>query len=366
MLNPPSGRSDAIEVADSQSEERRKREWLRIASQIATIGIFIVLVGVVFSLARGLLRPVVAGIIVVVMLGPLARRMTGRRFPPVLFAILVVGVIVALMHFITIALSGPIAELVETLPTLGPTIAQKFTVFQPMLGVWHRLQDWLGPGAGPSAFRVELAPLLQAMAAYLTPAVGELVVFLATLFLALVSRDSLRRNLILFFPDQSERLAAIRVLNEIEERLTQYIGAITSINLGLGAVTALISWAVGLPSPVLFGLLAFTANYVPYLGPGVTLVVLFVAGLATFPLLTDALIAPVIFLAVTTVEGQLITPAFVGQRITASPLAVFLSLAFWIWLWGPVGGFLSVPLLIIGYAVLNQLRTKTEVDIPGY
>lgn len=364
MPNQTEARKDMARVTAADPEQNR-REWLRTASQIATIGMFVLLLGIVLNVGRGLFRPLVAAIVVTMMLGPVARRVVGPRFPPVLFATLVVGVIVALIHFATIVLSGPIAELIDVLPTIGPTIAEKFQVLNPLIGFWRNLQNWLTPGGGTSAFRVELGPILQATAVYLTPAIGELVVFLATLFLALVSRDSLRRNLILFFPDQDERLAAIHVLNDVETRLTQYIGTVTTINIGLGFATAFICWAVGLPAPLLFGLLAGIANFIPYLGPGFTLVVLLIAGLVTLPQLTDALIAPATFLAVTTVEGQLITPALIGQRITASPLAVFISLAFWIWLWGPVGGVLSVPLLIVGYAVAAEIRSRSIPDLPG-
>src|SRR5262245_44645227 len=83
-------------------------DWLRPAAQIATLGIFIIMLGITLSLARGVLRPVAAAIIVVMMLGPLAR-LTGRRLPPLLFAILVVGFIIALIHVATILLSGPVA-----------------------------------------------------------------------------------------------------------------------------------------------------------------------------------------------------------------------------------------------------------------
>jgi predicted PurR-regulated permease PerM len=362
----PAGRKDSVpSAADDRDDQRRSQDGLRIASQIATVGICVLLFGIVLKVSAGLFRPLVAAIIVTVMLGPVARRLVSRRFPPVLFAILVVGVIVALIHFATIVLSGHVANLVNVLPTLGATAAQKFAVFDPLLGVWHNLQGWVASSGGASAFRVELAPIVQAMVAYLTPAIGELIVFLATLFLALVSRDNLRRNLILFFPDQDDRLGVIHVLNDIEERLTRYIGTVTAINLSLGVVTALICWAVGLPSPLLFGLLACVANYIPYIGPGFTILALTIAGLVTLPSLTDALIAPATFLAVATVEGQLITPALIGQRITASPLAVFVSLVFWIWLWGPVGGFLSVPILIVGYAVLAQMRERAGPDLPG-
>jgi predicted PurR-regulated permease PerM len=366
MPTTPESRKDtARDLPAPPADERPSGEWLRPGSQLATIGIFILLLGVVLSLARGMLRPIAAAIIIVVMLSPLARRMVGRRFPPVVFAILVVGIIVALLHFVTIVLSGPVADLITVIPTTGQVIAQKFAVFDPLLGVVRRLQDLLSAGGGTSAFTVELAPILQTVAVYLTPALGEVVVFVATLFLALVSRDNLRRSLILVFPDQDERLKAIQILNEIELRLTQYIGTVTAINFSLGIATALICWLVGLPSPVLFGLLAFICNFVPYIGAAVTLLSLLIAGLVVFPLLTDALIAPAAFLAVATIEGQVITPSLVGKRITASPLAVFVSLVFWIWLWGPVGGFLSVPFLIIGYTMLARLGTKTGPDLPG-
>jgi predicted PurR-regulated permease PerM len=107
------------------------------------------------------------------------------------------------------------------------------------------------------------------------------------------------------------------------------------------------------------------ANFVPYIGPAFTILALLVAGLVVFPLLTDALIAPATFLAVATIEGQLISPSLIGQRIVMSPLAVFIALVFWIWLWGPVGGFLSVPFLIVGYTVLTRLRARSEPDLPG-
>lgn len=366
MLDTPKGRDDtALDAPDPHSSADAPRDWLSWASHAAIVGIFIILLTMALSLARGVLRPIAAAIIVVVMLGPVARRLVGRRFPPLLFAILVVSVIVALIHIATIVLSGPVAELITVLPTTGPVIAQKFAVFDSFFSGLRRLQDWLAAGGGTSAFRVDLGSVMQAVAAYLTPALGELVVFLATLFLALVSRDNLRRNMILASPDQEERLKSIQILNEIELRLTRYIGTVTAINLSLGLVTALLCWLVGLPSPALFGLLAFVANFVPYIGPALTLAALLIAGLVTFPQLTDALIAPAVFLAVTTVEGQLITPSLIGQSITASPLAVFLALVFWIWLWGPVGGFLSVPFLIVGYSVLARLKPRTEPDLPG-
>ena len=77
-------------------------------------------------------------------------------------------------------------------------------------------------------------------------------------------------------------------------------------------------------------------------------VVLLGVGLVTFPTLGYALLPPACFVALTTHEGQIVTPTMLGRRLTLNPLAVFLALAFWAWLWGPIGAFSRVPLLIVG------------------
>ena len=119
-----------------------------------------------------------------------------------------------------------------------------------------------------------------------------------------------------------------------------------------------------MPNPAIFGLLAALLNYVPYVGPAVMVVVLFGVGLVTFPSLGHALIAPVGLIALTTTEGHFITPTIVGRRITLNPLLVFLALAFWTWMWGPIGAFLAVPLSIIGLVVFNHLFPAEDVKLP--
>ena len=118
---------------------------------------------------------------------------------------------------------------------------------------------------------------------------------------------------------------------------------VTIINAALGAIVAIGALLLGFPNPVIFGLLAALLNYVPYVGPAVMVVVLFGVGLVTFPSLGHALLAPLGFIALTTTEGHFITPTIVGRRITLNPLLIFLALAFWTWMWGPVGAFLAAP-----------------------
>jgi predicted PurR-regulated permease PerM len=121
---------------------------------------------------------------------------------------------------------------------------------------------------------------------------------------------------------------------------------------------------VGLPNPLLWGVLAAVLNYVPYIGPGIVTGTLAVVGLLTFPSTTDALIAPVAFLGIVTVEGQIITPTVLGRRLELNPFAVFLAIAFCTWLWGPIGAFIAVPILMSGTLMLAHLFVDEKPALP--
>jgi predicted PurR-regulated permease PerM len=133
----------------------------------------------------------------------------------------------------------------------------------------------------------------------------------------------------------------------------------------VGCGTALIAYFAGLPNVAVWAVLAFILNYIPYIGPLAMNLVLFGVGIVTFPTLGQALVAPACFIALTTLEGHFITPAIMGRRLTLNPLNVFLALAFWTWLWGPIGAFLAVPLLITAWVVMNHLFPTPEINLPS-
>jgi len=140
---------------------------------------------------------------------------------------------------------------------------------------------------------------------------------------------------------------------------------VTVINAMLGTIVAAGTWLLGLPSPLILGILAMLLNYIPYLGPACMAIILLAVGFVTFPSLGPALIAPAGLVALTTLEGHLITPSVIGRSLTLDPLAVFLAIAFWGWLWGPIGAFLAVPLLIVALVVIGHIFPSSDVKLPG-
>ena len=203
------------------------------------------------------------------------------------------------------------------------------------------------------------------LVAYLTPAVLELVLFSVTLIFFLSAQMDFRRYVVSFFSNREAKLRFLRIANDIEQQLVSYLVTVTVINFCLGVVVSAGAYAFGFPSPLLFGILAMVLNYIPYIGAGCMTVILFGIGLVSFPSLGYAIIPPAAFVALATLEGQFITPTVLGRRLTLNPLAVLLALAFWAWIWGPMGAFLAVPLTIVGLVTLHHLFPADEGRLPG-
>jgi predicted PurR-regulated permease PerM len=338
-----------------------QKTYLPLIVACATIGIFLIMFGAMLYLTRAVLIPLAAAVIVGLTLAPLGRRVTRHRVPPWLFALLVVAALIATLHISTLLFSGPVSGWIERAPDLGRAVEEKLRSFDNALGSLR----WLKDNSGGSGLKIDFASLIGPVLGVLTPAVSQLVIFLAMLFFVLISQDDLRRHFILIFPGQELRLRAIRILNDIEDDLARYVATVAVINAVLGCLTAIGAYVIGLPNPELWGVLAFLCNFVPYIGPALVLCILFAVGLINFPSLGHALIAPAFYLALTTLEGHFITPNIVGKRFTLSPLAVFLALVFWTWLWGPIGGFLAVPILIVGLVIFNHLLFDDDAALPG-
>jgi predicted PurR-regulated permease PerM len=113
----------------------------------------------------------------------------------------------------------------------------------------------------------------------------------------------------------------------------------------LTAATALAMALLGMPNPVLWGALAAVNNFIPYLGSLVTVGVLTVVAAVSFDTLGQIVAPPLIFFALTTFEGQFLTPMLLGKRLTLNPVVIFLALLIWGWLWGIPGVLMAVPLL---------------------
>jgi predicted PurR-regulated permease PerM len=212
--------------------------------------------------------------------------------------------------------------------------------------------------------RIETPNSLSGLLATSAPhAVIQLFFALLVIFFFLAGWTAMRKQTIVSRGSFEGALTTARVIQQVVDATSTYIGTITLINATLGALTALVLWQLGMESPIMWGGIVAVLNYIPYLGPIASALLLFMGGLMTFPDVWAALLPPAIFVGMHLIESNIITPMIVGKRLTISPLAILVSLSFWSWVWGTTGALLAVPLLIIMKTVFAAAGTP---DIAGF
>jgi predicted PurR-regulated permease PerM len=336
----------------------------RGAAQAATIGIFVILFFAALEFARPILLPFAAAFVVTMLLSPLSERANNAGAPSLLTAVVLWLAALAVFYLVITLVSAPVVDWVHRAPDIARSIQQKLQLFEQPLSALRNMRSALLPADASKGLNVDLVALAQKAVSVVTPAAGELLIFFVALLFMLLGRRRLRTMVVGFFSQHEARLRALRIMNDIERNLTRYLSVVAVINVGVGAGAGTIAAAVGLPDPVAWGVLGFTLNFIPYIGAGVMELGMFLVGLVSFPSLTHAIFAPILYLAMGLIEGQLITPSIVGHRFTLNPLTVFMSLVFWAWLWGPVGAFLAVPLLITALVVVEHVFPKRVPELP--
>jgi predicted PurR-regulated permease PerM len=331
---------------------------------LALAGLFVIASVTVLYVAKGFFLPVVMAFVTGTMLSPAATFLERRRVPRALGAVLIVMAVTAVVAFIFALIASPVMAWSTRLPELGAQLKDKLHVLDRPLALWQELQTMVGGSEGLPSFQMPKFEWVQPTLEFLSPTFTEFLLFFATLILFIASWRDLRKALIMTFGDREARLRTLRILNEIEVHLGNYLLTVTVINVGVGVGTGIVCALTGMPNPAGLGALAATLNFIPIIGPIAMFAVLIVVGLIAFPTISGGLMAALAFGGLTFLEGHFITPTIIGRRLSLNALAVFLALAFWTWLWGPMGAFLSSPLLIVGLILKEHLAPADSPQLP--
>ncbi|WP_174280336.1 AI-2E family transporter [Sphingomonas bacterium] len=348
--------------------ERRDR-LLAALTLIAGVGLAL---GLPFALQLGreFFLPLTAALVVAVAMVPLLEQLERRGVPPTLAALFCVLLFLGLVNVAIAAIVVPATDFFTLLPTRLPRIQHNLA---PLLELYSSLQRSVNRffhqiastpiRRSPTAAVAPPSSILE-LAATSAPAVivqflfGVLVVFF---FLSGWTR--IRRQTITGRASFDGAMATARVIQDVVDDVSAYLGTITLINLLLGAIVAGALYLYGMPYPLMWGGIVVLLNYVPYFGPAIAALLMAVGGLMLYADIWGALVPAAIMIGCHLVEANLVTPFIVGHRLTISPLMILISLSFWTWIWGTPGALLAVPLLIIGQTVLGAAG---KPDIAGF
>lgn len=324
---------------------------------------------VVYTLyfARDLLVPIAIAVILNLLLSPVVLRLRRLHIPDPLGAALVVAVLVGILGWGVYALSSPAAEWLHKAPGGIAEIEGKLHQFKrPMQVVAQAAKEVenlarVGPPAAPTV--VKERSLAQTLASGTALVVAQLMVIVILLYFLLASGDTFLRRLVKAMSSNRDKRRAVEITRAVQRDITTYLGTVTVINVGLGSVTAIAMAIIGMPDPVLWGVVATAFNFIPYVGALTTTVILAVVGLLSFDNVGHALLAPGLFQLFTNIESNLVTPTLLGRNLTLNPALVFLALVVWSWMWGVPGALLAVPFLVMLKIFADHITALRGISI---
>jgi predicted PurR-regulated permease PerM len=318
------------------------------------------------QIARPVLLPIVVAVLIATVLAPVVRILGFLKIPAPAGAVFVVGLFAGGLGAGIYALSEPALGWLERAPQTLRDVEKKLRPVRDSVAEARAAADTVeqmanvgGPDTAPEVTVKEPSLAERAAGTARTLLFRALEILLLVYFL-LAFGGSFYRRLLKIPEGLRGRLRVVQITTEIEREISTYLMTVSAINIGLGAATALAMSLLGMPNPVLWGVMATVFNFVPYLGSAVTLVVLTLVAILTFPSLPQALLVPVVFLILATLEGQFITPIIVGRRMSLSPMVIVVALLIGDWMWGVVGLLIAVPVL----AVIKILCSHDERMVP--
>jgi len=335
-------------------------EELRLISALVVlmaVGLFLAL-PFVLSIGSVVFLPLVTAIILTIVLSPLADRLAQIGLPNFLASFAALLVFLGIVALALTAVLRPALSLFVEVPAMIDRIGAHFSELQGSLAWLSRLNAQVARivGSGEGQQVVLAGPTMLEQLAFATPTVvlEVLLTFLMAFFM-IEARVRMRRRLLLERQHFGASLKAARVMREVQDRVAAYILTVALINLGVGVIVTLAAWALGMPSPVMWGGLAALLNFLPYVGPLAIVVLLTLFGLGTADAPLVGLIPAAAYLGLHAVESNLVTPAILGARFTMNPVLILLALSYFSWIWGVTGALLSVPILLTITALIDHL-----------
>jgi predicted PurR-regulated permease PerM len=328
------------------------RSQLSKPVSVSIVGIFVILLVGAFYFARAFFLPVMLSLLVTLTFSPAVRYLRHRGVPSVISAVLLVLAMFAAFGAAAITLSDPVSQVITDAPAIAQRIEERFAPLREPLRKMMSASAQLEEMAGTVQPQKETVVMERpGLAAWAADTLGDLGATLgATLVLVvflLSSGDLFLHKLVRVLPSFSDKKRSVRVVHEVEFEVSRYLLTITAINVCFGAAVAFAMAVLGMPNALLWGAVATALNFIPYVGAALGTGAALIAGLITYGSIGPAFLPPAAYLLFHTLESAFITPLVVGRRLELNVVAIFISLAFWSWMWGIVGALIAVPILVV-------------------
>ena len=354
-------------------DNKSKPSALHVNQLTATKFLVLGGVGILLYVAHGAFVPIALALLFALILSGPVEALHRLRVPRIFSATIILIVALSLAAGIVDLMWAPTQQWLASAPQTMKVIRRKVSPAVKFLTHVEELRNSAGTLAAPGAAAPAATPALvenggapvTILDATREAAVSLLTFVIVTLFL-LAGGPPMLARMTAAFVDDLNSAHVLEILEKVRGEVGRFYVTTAMINVGLGCATAGVMMLCGMPTPYLWGVLAAVLNFIPYAGPTTTLIVLTLVAFVTFDGMGHVLAVSGSYVALTTVEGQIVQPLFVGRRLQVNPLLIFLALWFGGLFWGIPGVILATPALVALKVVAeNAISGKSVMEFLG-
>jgi predicted PurR-regulated permease PerM len=319
------------------------------------LGVFLLASGVFLDFAQDFILPVILGFFIAITFRPAIRTLARRQVPEWLAASVFISLVLMTVLTFAYLIAGPVSSFMQNAPAYAQTFGSKLHDLQSSFSQMMRLAEKIQEAATQDGAVVAQEVIIREgpPLAYLGQITGYSMSVVATIILTLViaaflmaSGDLFYAKLVRVLPTLQDKKTALRIVYDVERDVSAYLLIVTGINAILGVAVALSFYALGMPTPLLWGALAFVLNFIPYVGAITGIGIAAFMAVVSFDSIAYAALAPLSYAVLNGIENQFVSPLLLGRRLQLNSVAILLALTFWTWIWGIAGTMVAVPILV--------------------
>jgi predicted PurR-regulated permease PerM len=321
--------------------------------------------------AQEIFIPIALGLLFTALFRPLVRWLERIRVSPPVSATLIVLLFLGLVGAGGYALAGPVQSWVRDAPKTMASARGKLDklrkpIKQVSQAVEKAQQEVTGDGKSkaqqpaPATSGPAIPSFLGRVFATTTGVLSTLLQTLVIVFLVLATDKLLTRKVALMMP-RPEKGTPEEAVDEAEAVVRRYLGVTALLAGAQGVVVAIAFMLLGMPSPILWGVLTFFFECLPYIGALFMVAAVTVTAVATFEGLGQILLPPLAYIAISTIQNNVVSPFAYGSGLRLNPLAVLLVVLVGWFLWGVAGAFVAVPLLAAVKVFAERLDRESRL-----
>jgi len=363
------------EIRDEKMPEAKSAHQLRSSDlwrkpfdikSFALTGLFVLAVFYTMYFMRAMILPLVLAMLLSYLLAPLVRSLERIRIPSAAGAAIVLLSLAAMAAYGISRLADPTSEWLEKAPYSMHQLKQKLLPLRkPIEQVAQasgEIDKLTSTDETPArTVVVKRSAMTEAFLTQTPEFIASTIVMVILLYFLLAYDGVFLAKITSSIPRLTDKKRAVSIVREIEMNISRYLMTITLINIGLGTAVGITVYFLGLPNPVLWGLLVAALNYVPYLGALTGMICMTLGAILTFDSLSYAMMFPASYLILAGIEGNFITPLILGRSLTLNPIVILVALTFWGWMWGIAGMILAVPILVTFKIFCDHIEPMTPV-----